>query len=215
MRVKAALVILAVLFTGLPFVVVHLIPTDSPEPYVFRARLAEKLGETLQGKLRYFLAEEMEGRAPARTFVVTINSAFTRMSSRLELEEGRQVWMQGSLMTPDVYYGEQYLFFGLPQVYVRQVKTGALWPDQINGLRILYLSPFTAFSSLWLMVSYPFMEEFTVAYYLLMLAQSALIVATVVYCVRRRPSGSRLALLLLSYGVIMMLTTIPMLTDLY
>jgi len=75
MRVKAALVVLAVLFTGLPFVVVHLIPTDSPEPYVFRARLAEKLGETLQGKLRYFLAEEMEGRAPARTFVVTIDSA--------------------------------------------------------------------------------------------------------------------------------------------
>lgn len=215
MRVKAALIMLVLLFIGLPLLIVYLIPTDSPEPYVFKARLTEKLGETLQGKLRYFLAEEIEGNAPAATFVVTIDTAFTRRSCRLELEESQRAWMQGSVMTPDVYYGEQYLFFGYPQLYIRQVKTGALWPDQVTGLRILYLSPFAAFLSPWYVFSYPFMEEFPPGYYLLMIAQSVLIVAMVVYCVKRRPSGRRLALVLLSYGIIVMLTTIPMLTDLY
>jgi len=215
MRLKAILIALALLFLGLPFLIVHLIPTDSPQPYVFKACITERLGETLQGKLSYFLVEAVEGNSPAATFVVTIDSAYTRGSSGLELEEGQQIWMQGKIMTPDVYYGEQYLFFGYPQLYIRQVKTWALWPDQITELRILYLSPVTAFGSLWLIFSYPFMEEFSPGSYLVVVAQSALIVAIIIFLVRRRPRGKRLALLLLTYCTTVILTTIPMLTDLY
>ena len=215
MRLKAVLIILALSFLGLPFLAVHLIPADSPQPYVFKARIIEKMGETLQGKLRYFLVEELEGNSPATTFVVTIDSAYTGGSSHLELEENRQAWMQGSVMTPDVFYGEQYLFFDYPQLYIRQVKTGALWPDQITELRILYLSPVTAFLSLWYIFSYPFMEEFYPAYYLVMIAQSALIIAMIIFFIKRRPTGGRLALVLLTYGIIVMLTTIPMLPGLY
>jgi len=214
-KLKVTIIILILLFAGLPFLTVHLVPTDSPEPFVFKARLVEKLGETMEGKLEYFLAEQLEGRAPARTFVVTIDSAFTRRDRGTELEEGHQAWMQGSVMTPEIYYGEQYLFFGYPQLYIRQVRTGALWPDQVTGLRILYLSPLTALLSLWYMFAYPFMEEFSPGYYALMIVQSVLIVAVIAYCIRRRPSGTRLAVLLLSYGLIAMTTTIPMLTNLY
>lgn len=215
MRFRATLTILGVLFFGLPFLIVQLIPTTSPEPYVFKACIIERLGETLQGKLRYFLVEELEGNSPATTFVVTIDSAYTRGVSRLDLEKDRQVWMQGSIMTPDVFYGEQYLFFDYPQLYISQVKTGALWPDQITELRILYLSPFTAFLSLLYIFWYPFMEEFSRGHYFVMIAQSVFIVAMIVFFLKRRPTGKRLALVLLTYGIIAMLTTIPVLPDLY
>jgi hypothetical protein len=212
---RTILIILVVLFLALPFLIVHFTPATSPEPYVFRAHILEKLRETLQGKLGYFLVEGLEGSSPAAMFVVTIDSAYTRGSSRLDPEKDRQVWMQGSVMTPDVFYGEHYLFFGYPQLYISQVKTGALWPTQIIELRILYLSPLTAFLSLVYIFRYPFMEEFSLNHYFVMIAQSVLIVAMIVFLLKRHQTGQRLALVLLAYSIIAMLTTIPMLPDLY
>lgn len=126
------IIILTVAVFLYPLLVVQIIPTDSPEPYVFKARFNELLGETMNGKLRYYMVEHLDGISPSPEFVVTVDLGYSRGASKEKIGEGRELWMQGSLMTPEIYYGEQYLFFDLPQIYVRQIKKGVLWPDQLT-----------------------------------------------------------------------------------
>jgi hypothetical protein len=213
MKPKLLIVALIILFLCLPFLIVQFIPTTNPEPYIFKAAVIEKLGETLQGKLRYYLVEEIKGITPASPFVVTIDSAYARGDLR-EFEKNQQAWMQGNIMTKDVFFGEQYLFFGYHQLYISQIKNGIFWPDQITELRTLYISPLTAFSSLLFLFWYPFMEEFSPDNYFVMVVQSFIIVATIVPMVKKRYTGRSLALVLLIYGIIMIITTIPLLSDL-
>ena len=82
-------------------------------------------------------------------------------------------------MTPDVYYGEQYLFFGRPQLYVSQVKTTLLWPSQIHRLEELYLSPFVTVASVYWVWMLPFAEEYSVSSWLLVIARFVLLCAAI------------------------------------
>jgi hypothetical protein len=212
---KVVATILIVMLLVFPLLIVQVFPTDSPQPYIFKAEIIQKLDETMQGKLRYFLVEKLEGSSPADDFVVTIDEPYTRGGYLVELEGSQQIWMQGDLMTQDVFYGEQYLFFGYDQLYISQIKTGALWPDQITELKILYLSPFTAFTSLMGIFWYPFSEEYSLRNYLAMIAHAMLIVTLIILSIKTRARKRSLTLIILTYSVLVMAATIPMLYDLY
>lgn len=141
-RSHAVLILIGVCLS-LPVFVVLVYPTDNPQSYVFEVRVTEKLGETLEGKLRFYRVERIQGNTPAEIFVVTIDDPYTRGGQSPDYT-GSSIWMMGSLMTPEVYFGEQYLFFDQPQLYISQVRTGWLWPDQVSGLTMLYDSPATS-----------------------------------------------------------------------
>ena len=210
-------VLLAVLVLLLPVLVVRLIPTDTHEPFVFRAMLTEHLAQSDSGKLQYFRANVVDGNAPASSIVVALDRAYTRGYQPALTSASTAAWFQGSLMTPDIFYGEQYLFFGLPQVYTRQVKTGLLWPDQWTELRVLYLSPVATLAA---PIQIPFLirsDSFTYTILAVLVARSILVGLAVYAVIRSRRSprrGTTLALLEL-YALFAMLITIPILGDLF
>jgi len=212
-KVVYSLLLLAIII--LPLVVVHVIPTDNPEPYVFKFQIRQKLDETLNGKLQYFLVERLEGTAPATEFVVCIDRTYTRGFSNVRLNKSQQYWGQGSLMTPANYPGEEYLFFNQPQIYIRQLKGTLFWPDQITELKLLYQAPITRLITPVFVVLFPFMEEFTLRSYLSIIAQTVVIVATIVLLIKKRDEKENIVIILLIYTLFTMVVTILVLTDLY
>ena len=82
-------------------------------------------------------------------------------------------------MTPDVFYGDQYLFFGYQQLYVSQVKSTLLWPSQIDRLKTLYLSPLVTVASVVWVWMLPFAEEYSLSSWLLVIARFVLLCAAV------------------------------------
>jgi len=207
-----ALVLAAVL---IPLIIVQVMPTDSPEPYLFEARFQDHLGTSSNESLTYHEVSVLQGEAPASTVVVALDRNYTRGFSTDITSTGAESWLQGSLMTREVYYGEQYLFFGPPQIYVRQVKTGILWPDQATELRIMYLSPVTTILApiqIPLLLRSDSLSTRTIA---TLLARCALLLATIIFVVRRRHETALVLPGLLTYAVVAMLLTLPILTHLY
>lgn len=215
MKVRIAIITLIIVIVALPLFVVQIIPTDSPEPYVFKSRIIEKLDETLGGTLQYLLVEYFEGNAPASEFVVAISSSYGRGFSNADLEENEELWMQGSLMTPDVYFGEHYLFFDRPQIYVRQIKGEVFWPDQITELRILWASPTTSLSAAIFVWVFPFSEEFQREAFLILITKTILICATIYFLISYKKKPWHIALTILAYAFLTMILTVLVLTDLY
>jgi hypothetical protein len=212
---RAPVALLAALVVLVPVLLVHLIPTDSVEPFQFRAHLVEELGRSSNGQLQYYRVEAIEGVAPAPIAAIALDRSYSRGVEPVEVGLGFDAWFQGSLMTPDVYYGEQYLFFGLPQIYVRQVKSGLLWPDQWSGMRVLYLSPLETLAA---PLQIPFLvrsDSFTPKILAVLVARCVLIAATAFVAVRRRLRGARLAATLLAYALASILVSVPILGDLY
>jgi len=118
-------------------------------------------------------------------------------------------------MTPEVFYGEQYLFFGLQQVYVRQVKSGLLWPDQWTGMRVLYLSPL---ENLVAPLQIPFLirsDSFTWRTLAMLLARCVLLGTTIALVAKKKLRGDRLAVALFLFAMAAMLLAMPVLGDLY
>ncbi len=219
---KRLLVLLALVVVVLPLVTVQIIPTDCPQPYVFQARILEKLEEVPfprgEGGLRYFLVEQIKGDAPDDKFVALICSSYTRGSSTMNFEIDEELWMQGALMTPEAFYGEQYLFFDdYSSLYIRQVKNKGFWPDQLTELRILYRSPFTSFYYMPYAFLYPFVAEGRdwLRTYVFVIARAALVVLAVFFLIKNRHKKQSLALIALTYSLLAMALTIPILTDMY
>ncbi len=199
----------------LPLLLVQLVPTDTVEEYVFRGRPAEELGQSANGQLRYYRVEVLEGTAPATSIVVALDRNYSRGYTPDAVSSGSPCWFQGGLMTPEVFYGEQYLFFGLPQVYVRQVRTGVLWPDQWTGMRVLCLSPL---STLAAPLQLPFMvrsDSFTWCLLAVLLGRCALLGVLLVLTLKRRLGRETLPAALLLFAAASMLVTMPVLGDLY
>ncbi|GEM_PF-1367598 len=176
------------LFALLPLGVVLLTSGPDERAYVCRVETESVLGSTLGGQLQFLPARTLDGRAPGSEFVINVDHAYTRGVDR-EVAPGEVLWVEGTLMDPDAYFGEQYLFFGLPQIYVSQIKTGVFWPDQRRDLVTLYGSPVSAVPALYLAWAFPLMEEFTPMAWALTLARFVLVCALVVLVVvwRRRP----------------------------
>lgn len=207
--------VLLSLIIVLPLVIVQLIPTDSPEPHVFKAAVGHELGRSTSDQLVYFSVEAVEGTFPATDMAVAIDRAYTRGASPEEVAGGGTLWFQGSLMTPEVFYGAQYVFFGKPQVYVRQVKAGVLWPDQVTELRVLYLSPFATLAA---PVQLPFLvrsEEMTGAVLAVFLARLALVIVLAVLIILRARKKEDVLLPVLAFAVLAILITVLILGDLY
>ena len=212
---RTAIAILALVLVLLPLVLVHLIPTDTVEPFVFRARLTEFLGESTSSQLQYYRVDVLEGTAPSTGTVIALDRSYSRGYEPSSTTPGLTAWLQGGLMTPEVFYGEQYLFFGLPQVYVRQVKTGLLWPDQWSGLRVLYLSPVETLAA---PIQIPFLvrsDSFTRGFLAVLVARCLLIAVTVILVVRKRLRGSLLVAALMAYAIAAILLTVPILGNMY
>jgi len=212
---RRTVAILVAVLILLPLLLVHLVPTDTVEPFVFRARLAEYLGESASAQLRYYRVDVLEGTAPSTSTVVALDRSYSRGYVPASTAPGLTPWLQGSLMTPDIFYGEQYLFFGLPQVYVRQVRSGLLWPDQWSGLRVLYLSPVETLAA---PIQIPFLvrsDSFTYGILAVLVARCLLIGFTVWVVVRKRLRGSRLVAALMAYAFVAILLTVPILRNMY
>jgi len=209
------IIILTVAILLFPLVFVQIVPTDSPEPYIFQARFNELLGETMCGKLRYYSVESIDGISPSPEFVVTIDLDYSRGSSTESIEKDRELWMQGSLMTPEIYFGEQYLFFDLPQLYIRQIKNSILWPDQLTELRILYLSPVNSLLSPIQLPFYLFSEEFSLVGFLVLIGKTAIVVSTGYLAMKNRTEWRFVIKIMLTYALLAIIFTVPVLTDLY
>ena len=187
-----------VAFAALPLIIVWVSPGLDTDGFVCRAEVKTRLAETLGGKLEFLLAEALDGRPPADRFVVTLDHGYTAGIPRGpaspggsgETQPGDAFWLHGTLMDRETYYGEQYLFFGYPQLYVSQVRSGLFWPSQLRRLKDLYLAPVYAPASLYLIVAFPFMEEFSAGTWGLIAGRLALVTlavaAAVVHRVRRR-----------------------------
>ena len=214
-HIVPALLLLTAASLVLPLVVVQAMPTDTHEQFIFRAVLSEELGRATGDKLVYYKVQVMEGEAPGATVSLALDRDYTRGLDQAAMQPGVESWFQGGLMTPEVFYGEQYLFFDLPQVYVRQVKTGLMWPDQWTELRILYFSPLETLAA---PLQLPFLirsDSFTRKTFAVLLARCALLAGTIVLVMRRRLKGAPLALALLAYAIAAVLLTLPILFDLY
>jgi hypothetical protein len=214
-KYRALCLALLLLASLIPLVIVQVMPTDSPEPYLFKARFEGHLGTSSNGSLTYHQVSVLEGEAPASTVVVALDRNYTRGLCADITSPGAESWLQGSLMTREVYYGEQYLFFGPPQIYVRQLKSGMLWPDQTKELSILYLSPL---STIFAPIQIPFLlrsDGLSARTIGTLLARCALLIATIIFVLRRRNETAPVLSGLLTYAVVAMLLTLPILADLY
>jgi len=214
-RPRGRLAALASAVLLLPLLLVHIVPTDTVEEYVFRARPAEEMGQSSNQQLRYYRVDVLEGTAPATSIVAALDRNYSRGYTPDAVSSGSPCWFQGGLMTPEVFYGEQYLFFGLPQVYVRQVKTGALWPDQWTGMRVLYLSPLSTVAA---PLQLPFLvrsDGFTWRLLAVLLLRSTLLGLLIALTVKRRIRREALPAALLMFAAASMLVTMPVLGDSY
>ncbi|MBN1630976.1 MAG: hypothetical protein JW990_14530 [Thermoleophilia bacterium] len=169
-----------VAFAVLPLVIVAVTPGLDDEAFVSRAEVGSRLAETMSGKLEFLLVDALEGRAPADRFVITVDHGYT---AGLTDALGEAFWLEGSLMNRDTFFGEQYLFFGYPQLYVSQVRAGVWWPRQVERLRSLYLAPLSAAASVYLVGAMPFMEEYSPGSYGLVVARFVLLLGAIVAAV--------------------------------
>jgi len=198
---------------ALPLIIVHVYPTDSPQTYVFEGRVIEKLGETPEGKLRYYLVKHIQGNVPAEEFVVTVDDSYTRGGQSPDYV-GSSIWMMGDLMKPEEYYGDQYLFYEKPQIYVSQVRTGWLWPDQVSGLTILYGSPATSLlAPLILLMN--FSGDVPILSLRILGFKSILIAVTVYLMDRCRKKVGYRTMIVIGYCILAILSTAITLGDLY
>jgi hypothetical protein len=166
-----------VAFIVVPLIVVIFARGIDPNDFVCTVQVKERLGESLGGKLEFLLVDTLDGRSPADQFVATLDHGYTE--GIVPAPVGSVFSLDGALMTPDVFYGEQYLFFGRPQVYASQVKTTLLWPSQIHRLEELYLSPFVTVASVYWVWMFPFTEEYSVSSWLLVIARFVLLCAAI------------------------------------
>ena len=213
-RNKIISLILGISIITIPLIVIKAIPSDSTAQYNCKVAITEDFGSSLKGKLKYYLVRNIEGDSPSE-FVATLDSSYTRGLSRITLNTGEEVWMQGNIMTQDVFYGEQYLFFNYPQIYVSQIKDEGLWPNQKTELRIMYTAPIRNISSVVSVWIFPFIEEFSPDTFTVLIAQATVVIATIVLLVKRWKNKQHITLIILSYALVMILLTIPLLTNLY
>jgi len=203
---------LAVLFLALPVLLVLVLPGTDDQAFQCRARIESRLAQTLGGKLEFLLVTGTGGRPPAEEFVIAVDHGYTSglpneavSGAGSAVQPGMTIWLQGTLMDRDTYFGEQYLFFGYPQLYVDQIKTGAFWPSQVERLGSLYLSPVATVLSLYLVWAFPFMEEYELGSWLLIVARFVLLcgaIAAVLLWGKRGPRvAPRPALALLLYCI--------------
>jgi hypothetical protein len=175
-------VIIAAFVTGVP-----------DDAFACRVKVSDRLGGTLGGKLEFLLVDTLDGRSPAARFVATLDHGYTKgivggpsagaasddiPASEIPETPAEAVFaLEGTLMNRSTFYGEQYLFFDYPQLYVSQVKTAYFWPSQIDRLERLYLSAFTAFASIYWVWVLPFTEEYSLTSWLLVIARFVLVCA--------------------------------------
>lgn len=188
-------VCLLVAFVVLPLVVVAVAPGLDEGAYVCKVEVESLLAETLEGGLEFHLVRGLEGRVPAERFVITVAHGYTAGLRQApgggagSAAVAGEFWLQGTLMDRETFFGEQYLFFGRPQLYVSQVRHGVLWPSQIARLKNLYAAPLTAVGAVYLVGAFPFMEEFSGGTWALWIARLVVVcgaVAGAVWYRRRR-----------------------------
>ena len=206
-----------------PLVAIQTVPQEDPCCYEFKARIREKLGETTSniqnpdaGKLHYFLVDHLGGQAPDVEFVIMIDSGVTLGISNIILEPNQEFLGYGNLMTPDEYYGDQYLFFDRPQIYMVQIKGTLFWPSQITELTHFFWAPFISLvRGPVLSVVFPGTEEFTLSTYYALIIQTITLAATIILVIKKREDKWAVGIILLTYVLLMIIFTIPYVKDLY
>jgi len=208
-RTWAPTVAFLIAFAAVPLVLVLAFPGVDDDEFVSKVQIRSQLAETLQGRLEYLLVDSLEGRSPAGRLVVAVDHGYTAgvpsdsgAGSDESLIPGASVWLQGSLMDRETYFGEQYLFFGYPQLYLTQVKSGLLWPSQVGRLGTLYWSPLATLTAVYWVWLYPFSEEYTLNSWLFLVARLLLFcVAVIIAATLRRRNGRWLPGLLWVLGL--------------
>lgn len=185
--------VLVIVFAALPLFLVRVISGPDSGAIVSKVETESVLASTLNGRLQFMLVRSLEGETPANRFVITVDHSYTR-GVATPLSSGRVLCVEGTSMDRETYFGEQYLFFGYPQLYISQIKSGVFWPTQVEDLGVLYLSPATSLLSPYLLGAFPFMEEFEFRVWLLILARFLLVAACVVLVVVWRKRPARLVL---------------------
>ncbi len=135
-------------------------PDEYHDSYVFDAKITEKLAETIAGtvtwgykKLTYFKANALSGDYPSEIVVLLVNEGYTEGISAAKISIGMQLGIDGALMSRDVYFGDEYLFFDdLPSIHVDQIKTGVFWPTQSEYIQTLYFAPFSGLIAPYLLI---------------------------------------------------------------
>jgi len=214
--VTGTLVFVLIIF---PLSVIQFTLTDEkeePSQYMFKVKIIQKLDESLEGKLQYFFVRLLDGEGPSEEFVILIDYWTTRDQIDLTLiEPNIEFWGIGSIMTPEVFYEDHYLFFGHPQLYTWQIKGRIFWPDQATELRLLYQAPIRAILSPVHVIFYPSQDGFTLSNYLAIIAQTIVLFSTIFLLIKKRKVTPKVIQILLGYAILTMIFTIPLLSDLY
>jgi hypothetical protein len=198
-----------------PILTVELQPRVGGEDCVAKVGVVGKLNETLAGKLQYFKVRSLKGRSPGPEFVVTIDRDYTRGAKAASLQASDRFRVAGGIMTPEIYYGEQYLFFGLPQIYASQIKQGLFWPTQRIEMRLLYLAPLISFWAPITVITLPGSEEYTPLTFGVSLTKTFVIGLAVGLALWFRRSHDGLLIIALGYAIASMALTIPIVQELY
>jgi len=214
-RASRRLATLALAAAFLPLLLVQIVPSDTVDQYGFKAEVVQTLGDSGNGQLQYFRAVVLTGMAPDDVLVTALDRNYSRGYTPGSIAPESTCWFKGDLMMPDVFYGEQYLFFDTPQVYVRQVKTGLLWPDQWTGMRVLYLSPLATLAA---PVQLPFLlqsDSFTWRMLAVLAARCIVLGTVIALAAKKTLRGADLPMALFVLILVSMLVTMPVLRDLY
>ncbi len=204
-----------VAFVVLPLIFISLSKGMDRGAFVCRARVVSPLAETLNGELEFLLMDPVAGSPPAGgRFVVALDHGYTRGipdtadPSKQTFDVGEDFWLEGRLMDRDTFFGPQYLFFGYPELYVSQVRSGTFWPAQLDRLRTLYLAPVSSVGVVYLVWDYPFMEGYNLGSWLLVVARFILVAATLAALtlwLRRRARRALFAVVIVGVYVLLAL----------
>jgi len=206
MKLKAIIILLAIAIVLVPLVVVQVIRPHQLGAYAPKVRVTKFLDQNSKGLLKYFLVERVEGEAPGDTFVIAVQYNFSEGISSVEVKDGQILWVQGPLMTEEIYHPEYHLFFGYPQIYVYQVKGRGLWPDQLIKMREFYLSPFTSLiAPIGLLL--PLGDGHSLTDNLVLAVKTILLGLTAFLTIRLRRYWGNVILILLSYSFLAMILT--------
>ena len=181
--------ILTLAYLLIPVITIIIIPTDTPQPYMYEAEIIEKLGETMGGKLRYYHVSTIQGTSLDTEFVAAIDEDYTRGAVAVSLADGEKVWMQGDIMTPEIFYGDQYLplLYGSPATtLLAPVSTVIALLEGVPGL---------------VLAVYAF--------------KSVLLAASGYYMLKYRSNEQQVILVFGVYCVLAMVSSIPILGELY
>ena len=226
------IVILCIIVLTFPIVIVQVIQTPSQNAQIFNFTIKEKLNETYVGdlkinKLQYFLGDCIAGTGPYKVkcseknkieMVILIEEGYTKGIKNADLTPNHSLWGKGNKMNPDVYFGDQYLFFerngtSITNMIVYEIKGLLFWPNQEEKIMRFYYSPIINIAYSLGIIFFPLIDETGSnegsILFSAFVVQAILLILCIYLLTKKCNSKKSVVIVLLVYSLISMILTIP------